>query len=203
MLKEKFLGLIGQYSTDMDYHGACWQEIETQYSAKSRYYHNLEHLEHMISGLEQVKTHIENLDALLFSIYYHDIIYKPTKSNNEHQSTLFFEKRITNTSFDSIPLCMTQIEATKAHQKSTTHDTNILLDLDLSILGQPPDTYYKYTKKIRKEYRMYPNFMYRKGRKKVLSHFLALESIFKTDFFKNQYEQQARENLNYELNQLQ
>ena len=53
----------------------------------------------MLFELDKVKSKIVDLDSLLFSIYYHDIIYEPTQSDNELQSALTFEKRISNTSF--------------------------------------------------------------------------------------------------------
>lgn len=202
MIKDKFLKLIGKYSVNEEYNLECWNEIQKKYSSKFRHYHNLEHLEHMLNELDEVRSQVKDLDTLLFAIFYHDIVYKPTKSDNEHQSALLFEKRISPTSFSNIAACVTQIELTKEHQRSTDNDTNILLDLDLSILGKNPQEYLQYSKNIRKEYQIYPDFMYRKGRKKVLKHMLELESIYKTTFFKQAYEHQARENLRRELSQL-
>lgn len=202
MLKEKFLDLIRKYSDNENYNSECWREIEKKYSSKTRHYHNLEHLENMITELKNVESQVKNLDTLLFAIYYHDIIYKPTKSNNEHQSALLFKKRISETSFANLRECLAQIEATKEHKLATDNDTNILLDLDLSILGKSPKEYKKYCENIRKEYQIYPDFMYRKGRIKVLKSILELDSIYKTDFFKQEYENQAKENLRFELNQL-
>ncbi|WP_047414576.1 hypothetical protein [Cellulophaga sp. Hel_I_12] len=202
MLKEKFIQLISSYSKDERYNLYCWKEIEEKYSSKSRYYHNLEHLENMLKELDEVKTQILNLDSLIFAVYYHDIIYTATKSDNEVQSSLLFQKRITKTSFSYIQECRRAIEATKEHKFSEDHDTNLLLDCDLSILGKSNIEYTQYAKNIRKEYQIYPDFMYRKGRKKVLKSILALKSIYKTDFFIQKYEKQARENLELELAQL-
>jgi len=202
MIKENFLTLIRKYSNNENYNSECWDEIEKNYSSKSRYYHNLEHLENMLSELKKVESQIKDLDTLLFSIFYHDIIYKSTKSDNEHQSALIFRKRISKTSFKNLKKCIAQIESTKEHKLSTDNDTNILLDLDLSVLGKSSGEYKKYTKNIRKEYQIYPDFMYRKGRKKVLKNILELESIYKTDFFKKEFENQAKDNLNLELEQL-
>ena len=202
MIKETFLNLIRKYSENEDYNLECWNEIENNYSSKSRHYHNLEHLENMLSELSKIQSEVKNLDCLLFAIYYHDIIYKPTKSNNEHQSALTFENRISKTSFDNLNECMSQIEATKEHKISDDYDTNILLDLDLSVLGKTSEDYKKYSGNIRKEYQIYPDFMYRKGRKKVLKSILELDFIYKTDYFKRLYENQAKENLRLELKQL-
>lgn len=202
MLKETFIDLISKYSDNEEYNTKCWFEIEKAYSSKSRHYHNLDHLENLLVELEKVKTAIKDIDSLLFSIFYHDLVYKATKSDNEHQSALLFEKRITKTSFSQIDKCKTQIDLTKEHKPSKETDTNFLLDIDLSILGKSPEVYKKYTEDIRKEYKIYPDFIYRKGRAKVLKSILELEAIFKTDFFKIVYEKQARENLTAELNQL-
>lgn len=73
------------------------------------------------------------------------------------------------------------------------------MDADLSILGKSSQVYLEYTKQIRKEYSIYPHFLYKPGRKKALEHFLALESIFKTEYFKKKYEIRARENIEFEL----
>ncbi|MDP5229452.1 MAG: hypothetical protein NWQ38_03600 [Cellulophaga sp.] len=202
MIKETFLTLISTYSSDENYNLDCWLEIEKNYTSKSRHYHNLDHLENMLTELEAVKSEIKNLDTLVFAIFYHDIVYKATKSDNEHQSALLFQKRITKTSFTHIRECMFQIEATKKHELSACHDTNFLLDVDLSILGKSKDVYTAYCKNIRKEYKIYPDIMYRPGRKKVLESLLALKSIYKTKFFIEKYEPQARENLRLELQQL-
>lgn len=158
MMKEKFLNLIRKYSENEDYNLECWNEIEDNYSSKSRHYHNLEHLENMLSELSKILSEVKNLDCLLFAIYYHDIIYKSTKSNNEHQSALTFENRIAKTSFKKLDECISQIEATKEHKISEDSDTNILLDLDLSILGKSPEVYKYYSQSIRTECQIYPEF---------------------------------------------
>lgn len=193
---------MSKYSVDTDYNLECWNEIKKNYSSKSRHYHTLEHLENMLLELVKVTSQIEDIDSLLFAIFYHDLIYKATKDDNEHQSALAFEKRISKTSFIKLNECKRQIEATKHHKRSEDKDTNILLDLDLSVLGKSAKEYKKYCENIRKEYRMYPDFLYRKGRIKVLKSILDLDSIFKTPYFIKQYEKRARENIRLELEEL-
>jgi len=202
MLKQKFIRLTSNYTDNNSFIKDCWNEIETNYSSKSRHYHSLLHIEFMIRELNHVKNNIEKMDTILFSIYYHDIIYKSTKSNNENESALFFKKRIKNTNFKDINTVFEQIEATKHHKLSTNNDTNILLDLDLSVLGQSNEIYKKYSTNIRKEYKIYPDFMYNKGRIKVLKHLLSLDSIYKTEYFLTKYEVSAQSNLKNELDAL-
>ncbi|OCK51748.1 hypothetical protein BA768_03290 [Chryseobacterium sp. CBo1] len=181
-----------------------WNEIEKKYSAESRHYHNLRHLENMFEEAESVKAQIKNFNNVSFSIFYHDIIYDASSKSNEEKSAEFSKKRLEdlNIAKEDIQKVYAQILATKSHQKSDDQDTNFLLDADLSILGKDNKAYLEYTKQIRKEYSIYPNFLYKPGRKKVLEHFLELESIFKTDFFKAKYEVQARKNIEVELRNL-
>ncbi|MFS4429227.1 hypothetical protein [Chryseobacterium sp. S90] len=178
-----------------------WKEIETKYSEKGRHYHNLLHLENMFSELEAVKSNISDFTAISFSVFYHDVIYDATSKINEEKSADKAEKRLAELHLDknNISIISEQILATKSHQKSDREDTNYLLDADLSVLGKDFKTYLEYTKNIRKEYSIYPDFLYKPGRKKVLKHFLELESIFKTDHFKEKYEAQAKENIAEEL----
>ncbi len=199
MLEQLFLQTILKYSSNQSYNDQCWREIEKQYSSKSRHYHNLIHLEKMFEELEEVKAKIKNLDSLIFAIFYHDIIYKARKSDNEYQSAILFEKRISKTSFEFIQDCKRKIELTKEHLNSDDQEVNYLMDLDLSILGKSPDEYLIYSKNIRQEYIIYPDFLYYKGRRKALESLLNLESLFKTDYFKLKYEEQAQMNLKNEL----
>jgi len=202
MLEEIFLNLLRKYTREEDLISEFWNEIHKNYTAKNRHYHNLDHLKNMTTELEDVKTMVKDLDTLLFSIFYHDVIYKATKSDNEHKSAIFFKNRISQTNFQNIDKCVQQIEATKEHKLSKYSDTNILIDLDLSILGQDARTYQNYCQNIRKEYHLYPNIIYNRGRKKALVHFFNSDSIFKTTHFREKYETKAQENLIAEINQL-
>ncbi|UWX62614.1 hypothetical protein N0B40_10040 [Chryseobacterium oranimense] len=200
-LQEKFTELCFLYTKDRNLVEGLWLEIEKKYSGKGRHYHNLFHLECMFLELESVKSPIEDDHTVSFSVFYHDVIYDATSKSNEEKSASFAVERLQKMELnpDTISKVEYQILATKSHRKSDDTDTNYLLDADLSILGKEPDVYFDYTRKIRKEYALYPDILYKPGRKKVLKHFLELESIFKTENFRDRYEEQARENLAAEL----
>lgn len=202
MIQAIFLNLIEKYCEDQNYNLQCWAEIEGHYTTESRYYHNLYHIANMMEELNPVKSRIGDLDTLLFAIFYHDIIYQPTETNNEHKSALLFNKRVSKTSFANLDRAMAHIEATKTHQVSLDNDTNYLLDLDLAILGKSARIYGEYCNSIRKEFKMYSDSAYRKGRAKALNHFLKMDSIYKTEFFQRAYETQAINNLKWELRKL-
>jgi predicted metal-dependent HD superfamily phosphohydrolase len=203
-LKEEFLQNCFLFTQDQNLIKNFWSEIEKKYSEKGRHYHNLEHLENMFSELDSVKDNIENFETIAFSVFYHDVIYDSTSKSNEEKSAEFAKIRLEKLNLDSslIEKISEQIIATKVHQQSENQDTNYLLDADLTILGKDLETYIDYTEKIRKEYSIYPDFLYKPGRKKVLKHFLELENIFKTEFFREKYEKQARRNIQFEIESL-
>ena len=149
----------------------------------------------------EVKGEIKNWETILFTLYYHDIVYNSLKSDNEEKSAEFAEKRMKqiSVSHETIELCQRQILATNSHMKSTDSDTNYFTDADLSVLGQTWKTYSLYYKNVRKEYSIYPDLIYNPGRKKVLNHFLKMDRIFKTGFFHNKFEIQAKQNLQKEI----
>jgi predicted metal-dependent HD superfamily phosphohydrolase len=204
VLKEIFIELLTKYTDNERVKNELWTEIEKNYSSKKRHYHTLQHLDNLLSQLTEVKSEIQNWETTLFTLFYHDIIYNSIKSDNEEKSAGLAEKRMKQISVSNykIELCKKQILATKSHIKSIDSDTNYFTDADLSILGQNWETYLLYCKNVRKEYSIYPAIVYNPGRKKVLNHFLSMDRIFKTDFFYNKFETQAKLNLQQEIESL-
>lgn len=201
MLKQIFIQLISNYTSDERKKLELWNEIELNYSYKKRHYHTLEHLENLLQQLLEVKTDINDWNCILFSLFYHDVIYNPLKTSNEERSAEFVAYRMKTILVPEpiIKNCANQIMATKKHAVSDNSDTNYFTDADLSVLGQPWEIYSTYYKQVRKEYSLFPELIYVPGRKKVLQQFLQMERIFKTDFFYTKFELQAKENLKKEL----
>jgi predicted metal-dependent HD superfamily phosphohydrolase len=183
---------------------AFWQEIVLQHSHKSRHYHSFHHLESIWQQLQPVKNQIQDWPVIVCAIAYHDFIYDTKSSRNEEKSAEKAVTKMLDAGFEAnrANRCYKHIVATKGHQVSEDPDTNFFTDADLSILGSDEETYKTYTTNIRKEYRLFPDFMYKPGRKKVLQHFLYLPKIFKTEHFFTLYEEQARRNIKRELNSL-
>lgn len=201
ILKQHFNGLLKKYTECEALMHQLWSEIQKHYSDSERHYHNLQHLGHILKVILPVKDKIKNWDALLFTLYYHDIIYNPLKFDNEEKSAHFAVERLKRIGIpnETILKCNQQILATKSHAISDSKDTNYFNDADLSILGQNAQIYAIYCKSLRKEYAAYSDDTYRLGRRKVLLHFLQMQQIFKTPYFFNQFENSARTNLKAEL----
>lgn len=204
MLKETYIQLLKNYTDDNILIDELWTEIEAHHTNAKRHYHTLKHLQHLLNQLIEVKEEIKNWNTILFTLFYHDLVYSAVKSDNEEQSAVLAEKRMKQISVETeiIENCKKQILATKSHLKDPDMDTNFFTDADLSILGQDWETYSRYYQNVRKEYTVYPILIYNPGRKKVLKHFLRMERIFKTDYFNSKFEEQAKINLRKELDKL-
>lgn len=200
-LQTAFIDLAKRYGADEHVMETCWQEIAAAYSEEQRFYHTLDHLEHLRNVLTPWSDQFNDWDTQLFVLFYHDIVYRPDRSDNEDQSAVIAISRMKSlgVSSEKIQACAKRIRETKAHLFSENPDTNYFLDADLSILGGDWNTYRNYAEQVRKEYRIYPDSLYFPGRKKVLEHFLEMPFIFKTLEFREILEEQARQNLEQEL----
>jgi predicted metal-dependent HD superfamily phosphohydrolase len=204
LLQPVFTSLCTTFRPDARLVNTLWGELESCYTQRGRHYHNLNHLAHLYQQLCLVQTAIQRWDILLFSLFYHDIIYSVHKRDNEEKSADYAAEQLARLgiSVTDVALCHAQILATKTHTPSPNPDTNYFTDADLAILGASREAYAVYTRQIRKEYRMYPDLLYKPGRKKVLLHFLQMDRLYKTAFFYERLEAAARANLAWELDQL-
>lgn len=204
MLTDTFLKLVSKYNQNKSLGNHLWLEIFTKYSEPKRQYHTIAHLENLISELSTIQNHIKDWESILFAVFYHDIIYKATSKSNEEDSAEMARTRLSEIGYpeEKITQVVSMILATKRHESSKDTDTNFLTDADLAILGKQHQEYRQYSENVRKEYSIYPNFLYNPRRKKALQHFLNMETIFKTEYFIKTYEKEARKNIAEELNQL-
>ena len=197
MLKEKFETLCRSFSQDEELISKLWEEIKTFHTKENRYYHTLQHLEHIYKELEV----FELIPYLEFAIFYHDIIYDTSCNNNEEQSALLCTKRLLQLNVPTalIKKVILLIHETKTHKASSI--TNALfLDADLAILGAK--NYKAYIIGVQKEYAIYDTATYFRGRKEFLKSFLEKEKIYMTKHFHTKYDKKARVNMLIEYNSL-
>jgi predicted metal-dependent HD superfamily phosphohydrolase len=207
-LYDLWLNLIVPYYQSADKAGELFEEIFNTYSEKSRHYHNCDHLKDLLQLSVEYGHRLENVEVVRFSIFYHDIIYKRSRRDNEARSADLARTRLRelNVFEDQIELVTQFILATKNHQPvpiKFEKDLFYFLDFDLGILGSDEKTYDRYAKGIRIEYRQFPDFLYKPGRQKVIKHYLEKPFIYHSDDFKERFEEQARKNLDAELKSLQ
>lgn len=198
-LKTIFYSLAGRYTTKDGAIDRAWLRITKGHTEKGRHYHTLTHLADIIVQLEPYAAHT-GYDTMLFATFYHDIVYNVLQHNNEEQSAALAMKkmRALHVPETIIAECNACILATKKHEATGSDVIDLFTDADMSILGRDWPVYKSYTQSVRKEYSIYPDLLYKPGRRKVLEGFLAMERIFKTAYFYDLYEAAARENVQRE-----
>ena len=198
-LKEKYTDLlinIGFSKEDIQQH---WVDFEFNYSNQSRFYHNLKHLQEMVSCYDNYFDRLQFPNEVLYSIFYHDYIYVSSQKDNELKSAEYAIKILPKTTSINSSLVFDMICATQKHQHNQMEDINWLIDFDLKILAKDWEDYKIYFAQIRQEYGQYPEVIYKEGRAKALKHFLEYEFIFQTEVFRKQFEQKARANIEREI----
>ncbi|MFN8577709.1 MAG: hypothetical protein U0354_12705 [Candidatus Sericytochromatia bacterium] len=204
-LKKEWFELTEKYKIEDFTNSDIFIKIYRNYSKTNRFYHNINHIKELLSILTSFEDKLKNKESVKFAIWFHDVIYKAWRKDNEDRSSKFAFDSLTKMNVDEETINKTcnLIILTKGHRtNSNDFDTKIFLDTDLSILGTDIETYNIYSENIRKEYFFVPENLYKKGRISVLEKFLSMERIYKTDEMYNLYEVKAKTNINRELEKL-
>jgi predicted metal-dependent HD superfamily phosphohydrolase len=174
------------------------EALVAAYSAPGRHYHNLTHIEDCLAALARMDSlSAVEREILSEAIWWHDVVYDATRSDNEELSALLAEQHVRSDISQEVGRL---IRLTRTHAVEPGDRLGaILISIDLSILGAEPARYDAYAAAIRQEYVHVADSDYRTGRAKVLGHFAARPFIFPDAGFAEVYDRQARENLAREL----
>lgn len=176
---------------------AVYKDLVARYSEPHRAYHTLQHIGHCLDKLEQVRHLAANSDAVELALWYHDAIYDTKAKDSEEQSAALAVGMARRASLlDNLGQSVANlIMATKHSTTPTDSDVQLLVDIDLSILGQAEDRFDEYEWQVRKEYEWVSEGAFVAGRSAILKSFLDRPTIYSTQFFHNKYEMQARRNI--------
>ncbi|RWP19191.1 MAG: hypothetical protein EOR00_08740 [Mesorhizobium sp.] len=178
------------------------RELSALYEAEGRHYHNLGHIEAMLALANDYKASLHDPTAVEAAIWFHDAIYDSRAKDNEARSAVLAEKKLAGrTDVQRLGRITAMISATATHElpqfddENAARDAALFLDMDLAILGAPPDAFDAYEQAVRREYGWVEEPNWRAGRSAVLKSFLARPHIFHTEEFRQRFEAQARQNM--------
>ena len=188
---------------------ALWQDIAVRYNESQRVYHSLQHIQQLFGQFEQIKQHLNEPHIIALALFYHDVIYTPTRSDNELKSAEYAVEALSSyLTAEQCQYIYALIMMTASHQiddidknsdKAKESDAAYLLDMDLSILGASWSEYQQYAQAVRQEYAHVLDADYRVGRISVLKGLLAHPTLYLTDHYHSRLEEQARENIKREI----
>ena len=182
--------------------------LEARYNEKHRAYHTLKHIHHGLEELTFATHHLEFPAEVQIAWFFHDAVYDIQRKDNEEQSVALAKKFLTESHIDiSVTDRIGELILTTKHTKlPEKNDEKFMVDIDLAILGQQIEIFDAYEINIRREYSQhYTQKEIDTGRAVFLVMFLKRAeqtSIYATNFFREKYESQARQNLRRALEKL-
>jgi len=172
-------------------------ELLHAYAAPDRFYHNLMHIRDCLAVFDQTNFLAEHPAEVELAIWFHDAIYNTRRSDNEQKSAEWAEAvvRQAGLSAEIAERIAASILATRHQGEVTDRDAQLLIDVDLSILGRDPAVFWLYEENTRKEYAWVPQDMFRRERVKILRSFLDRKHIYYHREYRERFEATARSNL--------
>ncbi len=200
---ERWRELWGRLGGDSDPEIPFSRLVEA-YSEPHRAYHTLDHVRECLMEFDRARGCAQEPDEVEAALWFHDVVYVPGAADNERQSAYWAVEALTEAGV--LPAVAHRVAdlimATRHTAPPAGRDARLVVDIDLSILGQPPEKFAAYERKIRREYGWVTEQTYRQARAKILESFLNRDAIYLTSFFRDLYETQARENVERSLARL-
>ena len=176
---------------------ACWAE-------KHRHYHTAQHLRECMAHLDAAYVDANSPAEIRLALWFHDAFYDPRRKDNEARSAQWASDSVLQAGLDPALAASVHamVMATQGHARAASRDLQLLLDIDLAILGAEPARFDESDVQVRAEYAHVPDAQFRQGRCKVLQGFLARPRLYGTPRFHDALDRQARDNLRRSLARL-
>jgi predicted metal-dependent HD superfamily phosphohydrolase len=183
---------------------SIFAHLVAAYAEPARAYHTAAHIVDCLDQLDQSCHVAMRPDEVEAGIWFHDAAYIPGSSDNEDRSARLAQTALLAcaVSLDTSRRIAALVLATRHLTVARDPDAQLLCDIDLSILGRPPDVFDEFEHRIRREYQWVPDAAYRAARSEVMAGFLGRHPIYQTEYFRDHYEVQARANLERVIAQL-
>lgn len=195
----------------------CWQTLGAAgdglvlmerlllaWAEPQRKYHTLQHLGECLALFDRYRQLAEQPAEVEMALWFHDAVYDVQGKDNEARSAAWAQAdlKAAGVSVPAIARIAGHIMATCHAALPVGADQQLLVDIDLSILGAPRPRFLEYEEQVRAEYAWVPGFLFRRKRREILKEFLARQPIYNTPSMREALESQARENLAYSIAEL-
>lgn len=182
--------------------------LRRQYRRWPRRYHDERHLLACVRAADGVRAIAPDANAIAFALWFHDAVYWPWRHDNEARSADQAREAARRLGLPAAfaaqvhALVMATAHLSGTPPAAAEPAADWVVDIDLGILGTPPEVYDRYERDVRREYFFVTPRAWRKGRAAVLQHFLDQPRIYRTAHFHGLLEDPARHNLRRALQAL-
>ncbi len=186
----------GLLDSAIDESAANHQHLIDSYSEPQRFYHTLDHIKHCLSLFNKIRSEVENPEALELAIWYHDVVYTPGAKDNEQLSADQFMVTSNGVFDDALRDTIYRHIMATVHDGSEVKDTDTqyMLDIDLSSFGQAWPEFIRDSDNLRLEKKGQPDDEFYKNQAAFQDKLFGQPRIFKSDYFYDKLETQARQN---------
>ena len=181
----------------IDNSAAIHQHLIDAYSETQRVYHTLHHIRQCLSQFDKISPKLQNADAVELAIWFHDVIYQPGAADNEQLSADQFMEMTSGLFEEALRSTVSQHIMATLHRGADTDntDTKYLVDIDLSSFGLPWSEFLRDSNYLREEMGCLSDEVFYQKQFDFQRNLLDQPRFFKSDFFYDNYENQARKNL--------
>ncbi len=174
-----------------------YDRLLAAYAEPQRKYHTHQHLVECLETLARSSVRAHHAGEVELALWFHDAIYDVERTDNETRSAAWAEDALfaAGAPAATIERVRGLILATRHASTPASPDEQLLVDIDLAILGANTARFDEYETQVRQEYAWVPTALFRQKRRAILCEFLARPAIYGTLFFHDTLEARARENL--------
>ncbi len=171
--------------------------LQRSYGEPQRRYHTMQHLGECLAWFEREKALAERPGEVALALWFHDAVYDVHAHDNEARSADWARQAL-------LAAGVQEAAAERVHAlvMATCHDAvpegrdaELLIDIDLSILGAERARFDEYERQVAEEYGFVPEAVRLPRRRAILQRFLDRPALYATPRMHAQLEARARVNL--------
>ncbi len=115
-------------------------ELAAAYATPDRHYHTARHVDACLAQAQRYRSLAKQPAEIEIALWFHDAIYDTHRNDNEQRSAEWASEFLSSAGAD--PACASRVHAlimaTRHDAAVDDVDQQLLVDIDLGILGQPP-----------------------------------------------------------------
>lgn len=183
---------------------ALHAELLASYAEPHRAYHTPLHLAECLALFDEFRALAERAAEVEIALWFHDAVYDVHRHDNEAASADWARAALLDAGAagDVAGRVAALVLATRHSIAPATADEQLLVDIDLAILGAAPARFAEYEAQIRVEYGFVPQPVFDEKRGAILAGFLARPVLYGTAELRPRLEATARANLRAAIDRL-
>jgi predicted metal-dependent HD superfamily phosphohydrolase len=184
--------------------------LVTAWAEPQRHYHSLRHLQECLQALERWGKDTAARHEVGIALWFHDAVYDPRRDDNEERSARWAVRALKEVAVqgDVVRRIGKLIRATKHPSPSAraqpvrVDGLDLMLDIDLAILGADRARFDEYERQVRLEYAHVPDEFFARSRADFVAALLDQNPLYRTAPARTELEARARDNLQRSLRAL-